>query len=65
MGQTEKLQKELEEIYESLHRHPELGFTEYRTAKIVETYLKNCGLEVITGVGLTGVVGILDSGKPG
>ncbi len=48
-----------------LHRHPELGFKEFRTAKIVSDELNRLGFEVATGVGKTGVVGILDGGKPG
>ena len=41
------------------HRHPELGFQEHRTAGIVATTLEDLGLEVRTGVGKTGVVGLL------
>ncbi len=40
-----------------LHSHPELGFTEIRTAGIVANELARLGLEVQTGVGQTGVVG--------
>lgn len=65
LKKMDELQKELECIYADLHRYPEEGFAEYRTAGIVAEYLKRCGLEVITEIGLTGVVGILDSGKPG
>ena len=42
-----------------LHEHPELSYQEVRTAKIVADHLKNLGLEVRTGVGGNGVVGIL------
>ena len=45
------------------HEHPELSNREYDTAKYVAKYLK--GLEVQTGVAKTGVVAVLDSGKPG
>jgi amidohydrolase len=49
-----------------LHIHPELSFKEFRTAKIVEERLKALGLdEVYTGVGDTGVVGVLRGAKPG
>ena len=41
------------------HRHPELGFQETRTAGIVAKTLNNLGLEVMTGIGKTGVVGML------
>nr|WP_228730019.1 amidohydrolase [Shewanella avicenniae] len=48
-----------------LHQHPELSNREYETAKYLAKYLKDLGLEVQTGVAKTGVVAILDSGKPG
>jgi amidohydrolase len=47
------------------HEHPELSNQEVRTAGIVAQHLKALGLEVRTGVGGTGVVGILRGGKPG
>lgn len=47
------------------HQNPELGNEETRTAGIVAAHLKSLGLEVQTGVGRTGVVGILRGGKPG
>ena len=47
------------------HQHPELGFEEERTAGIVAAELKKLGLEVQTGVGQTGVVGLLETDKPG
>ncbi|UOQ53849.1 amidohydrolase [Hymenobacter cellulosivorans] len=47
------------------HQNPELGNEEKRTAGIVAAHLKSLGLEVQTGVGRTGVVGILRGGKPG
>ncbi len=45
------------------HRHPELGFEEIRTAGIVADTLRELGLEVTTGVGKTGVVGLLEGAK--
>lgn len=59
------LDAELFEIYKDLHQNPERGFTEYRTSEIVSEYLKELGLEVKTGIALTGVTALLDSGKPG
>jgi amidohydrolase len=47
-----------------IHQHPELGFEEFRTAQVVADNLRALGLEVATGVGKTGVVGILGEGKP-
>jgi len=47
------------------HQHPELSNREARTARVVAGHLRALGLEVQTGVAHTGVVGLLDSGKPG
>lgn len=47
------------------HANPELANAEKRTAKIVADHLKKLGFEVRTGVGVTGVVGVLRGGKPG
>ena len=43
----------------SLHRHPELGFEERRTAGFVVERLRELGVEVREGVGETGVLGLL------
>jgi amidohydrolase len=48
-----------------LHRHPELGFNEVRTAGIVAGELARLGLEVQTGVGQTGVIGLLEGDADG
>jgi amidohydrolase len=49
-----------------IHQHPELGFKETRTAGLVADRLRALKFdEVRTGVGGTGVVGILKGGKPG
>jgi amidohydrolase len=42
-----------------LHRHPELGFKEYRTSQIVAETLTSLGLDVTTGIAETGVIGML------
>jgi amidohydrolase len=47
------------------HRHPELGMQEFRTSGIVAKYLSSLGMEVQTGVGQTGVVGLLEGSQPG
>jgi amidohydrolase len=41
------------------HRHPEIGFNEARTAARVAELLRSWGIEVHTGIGGTGVVGVL------
>jgi amidohydrolase len=48
-----------------LHQHPELSNREVRTAGVVAGHLQALGLRVQTGVAHTGVVGLLDSGRPG
>jgi amidohydrolase len=48
-----------------IHQNPELSGQETRTAKLVADHLTQLGLEVKTGVGGTGVVGVLKGGKPG
>jgi hippurate hydrolase len=52
----------LAELYRDLHRHPELSFQEHRTAAVVADHLDALGFETTTGVGGTGVVGVLRNG---
>jgi amidohydrolase len=47
------------------HQHPELSNHETRTADIVAEHLRRLGLEVRTGVAKTGVVAVLEGGRPG
>jgi hippurate hydrolase len=53
---------ELASLYRDLHAHPELAFAEHRTAGIVAERLRGLGYQVTTGVGFTGVVGLLSNG---
>jgi amidohydrolase len=48
-----------------IHQNPELSYHETRTAALVTNHLAKLGYEVTTGVGDTGVVGVLRGGKPG
>ncbi|MEX8195031.1 amidohydrolase [Comamonas guangdongensis] len=48
-----------------IHEHPELGNLETRTSALVAEHLRKLGMEVKTGVAVTGVVGLLKGGKPG
>ncbi len=63
--QAEALFAYTRQLRRDIHRHPELGFQEHRTAGIVARELQNLGLEVTTGVGRTGVVGILEGKHEG
>ena len=47
------------------HKNPELSNREFETAKHIAAILRDMGMQVETGVAHTGVVGVLDSGKPG
>lgn len=53
---------DLEALYIDLHQHPELSFQETRTAGIAAGHLRDLGLDVREGVGVTGVVGVLENG---
>jgi len=48
-----------------IHQNPELGNREVRTAAMVAKHLGSLGMEVITNVGVTGVIGILKGSLPG
>lgn len=52
----------LEALYTDLHEHPELSMQETRTARLAAERLRNAGYEVTTGIGKTGVVGLLRNG---
>src|SRR5690348_1779743 len=54
---------DLESVYKDIHSHPELSMQENRTASIAAKRLQSVGYEVTTGVGKTGVVGVLRNGK--
>ena len=56
---------ELIAIRHDLHAHPETGLEEHRTAAIVAAKLQAWGLDVVQGVGVTGVVGTLRGDRPG
>lgn len=50
---------------QTLHRTPELAFEEHETARFVAEQLRDAGLDPVEGLGGTGVVATIDSGKPG
>jgi hippurate hydrolase len=58
-----KLVEEMTGWRHDFHRHPELGFGEQRTSARIAELLRNFGLEVHTGIGGTGVVGVLQRGN--
>lgn len=48
-----------------LHAHPELAFQEHETAAYVAARLRHLGIPIRTGVGRTGVVGVIRGERPG
>jgi amidohydrolase len=60
----EALNSELIHLRRDFHRHPELGFKEYRTAETIENYLNKLGINT-RRMTRTGVVALLEGAKPG
>jgi hippurate hydrolase len=58
----DRLLPELEALYKDVHAHPELSMQETRTANLAAERLRAAGYEVTTGLGKTGVVGLLRNG---
>ncbi|GAB2802565.1 M20 family metallopeptidase [Streptomyces chlorus] len=56
------IRSDLEDLYQDLHRHPELGLREQRTAGKGAEALRSFGYEVTEGIGGTGVIGVLANG---
>ena len=65
-AQATALAPRLVETRRDIHRHPELGFRETRTAALIAERLRSLGFdEVRERVGVTGVVAVLKGGRPG
>jgi amidohydrolase len=62
---AEALQPALVAIRRDIHAHPELAFEETRTAGIVAAELARLGIPHRTGVGRTGVLGVVEGARPG
>lgn len=56
---------ELIALRRSIHEHPELAFEEHETARRIQQFLERLGIACRTGIGGTGIVGMLEGGKPG
>lgn len=63
--QAEELFEYTRSLRRDFHMHPELGFQEIRTSGIVAEELGNLGIDVTTGIGKTGVVGLIKFNQPG
>ncbi len=62
-GEADALKERMISVRRDLHAHPELAFKEVRTAGVAAQRLAELEYEVQTGVGKTGVVGLLDGEK--
>lgn len=62
---ADKMEQKVIAWRHDFHQNPELGNRETRTAAIIAKHLQSLGIEVQTGVAVTGVVGILKGDKPG
>jgi hippurate hydrolase len=61
-GSLDRIIPDIEALYKDVHAHPELSMHEDRTSKLAAERLRADGFEVETGVGKTGVVGLLRNG---
>ncbi len=62
---ADRLAPALVAIRRDIHKHPELAFEETRTAGIVAAELARMAIPHRTGLGRTGVVGVIEGGRPG
>jgi amidohydrolase len=62
---AKEIENEVIELRRHYHQYPELSNREFKTAEHIADQLQKLGLKVETGIAITGVVGLLDTGKPG
>jgi hippurate hydrolase len=61
-GEVDTIYPQLQALYRDLHAHPELSAHETGTSAKLAGRLKELGYDVTTGVGGTGLVGVLKNG---
>ena len=64
LNKAKTIQSEMVAWRRDIHKHPELGFEEERTSGLIAEAMEELGYRVRTGVGKTGVVAEIGSGKP-
>jgi amidohydrolase len=64
LDKAEALSPQLIEIRRKIHRHPEFGFEELETSRLVCTILEQLGIRFRSGVASTGVIAEIGEGKP-
>ena len=66
LPEIDKISNELKKSLKTSHQHPELGFEEVRTSKIVKEKLQDFGVdEIHTQIGKTGVVAVINGKEQG
>ena len=64
LPEIDKISNELKKIFKDLHQHPELGFEEIRTSKVVQEKLQEFGVdEIHREIGKTGVVAVINGNQ--
>ncbi len=64
LDDAKKIEKQLVEWRRDIHMHPELGFEETRTSRLVADTLREMGIEIEVGVAETGIVARIGEGRP-
>lgn len=64
LSKAKTLRHKLVDIRRTIHRHPEYGFEEYETSKLVCTTLDQLGITYRAGIAQTGVIAEIGEGKP-
>ena len=65
MADVKEFEGQIIKIRRTVHANPELSYKEYETARLVAQKLRTLGFAVRTGVGGTGVVGLLEGARDG
>src|SRR5438552_3965117 len=65
LEEVKEFEPRIIELRRRVHQHPELAYHEVETGRLVANVLKSLGVEVRTGVGGTGVLGVLKGTSPG
>lgn len=60
-----EIQPQVVEWRRWFHENPELSNREFKTAEKIEAALREMGIEPTTGVAHTGIVAVIEGGKPG
>lgn len=64
LDDAKNMEKQLVEWRRDIHMHPELGFEETRTSRLVADTLREMGIEIEVGVAETGIVARIGEGRP-